>query len=148
MTKNCWTGHLASESFLISRKAEQNFNKFPTYRLLSKGDLVNWDTSTWKLSHMQIIEKSQDEVCLLPQPRDIVFPEKREASDMHLLCNKLKGTMSVTDSQETQDKLVQEFTQKMPDEYNEYGGLTILLDSTRPKYRIFFVRSNVLGGLE
>ena len=77
-----------------------------------------------------------------------MFPEKREASDMHLLCNKLKGTMSVTDSQETQDKLVQEFTRKMPDEYNEYGELTFLIDSARPKNHILFVRSNVLGGLE
>ena len=90
-------------------------------RLLSKGDLVNWETSSWDLSHMEVIEKSQDEVCLLPKPRDIVFPELRENEDMHLLCNKLKGTMSVTDSQDTQDRLVEEFTKKMPDEYNEFS---------------------------
>ena len=70
---------------------------------------------------MEVIEKTQEEVCLLPKPRDIVFPELRENEDMHLLCNKLKGTMSVTDSQDTQDRLVEEFTKKMPDEYNEFS---------------------------
>ena len=96
---------------------------FLIHRLLSKGDLVNWDTSSWDLSHMNVIEKSQDEVCLLPKPRDIVFPELRENEDMHLLCNKLKGTMSVTDSQDTQNRLIEEFTKKMPDEYNEFSKL-------------------------
>ena len=93
-------------------------------RLLSKGDLVNWETSSWDLSHMEVIEKSQDEVCLLPKQRDIVFPELRKNEDMHLLCSKFKGTMSVTDSQDTQNRLVQEFTKKMPDEYNEYSKLS------------------------
>ena len=72
---------------------------------------------------MEIIERNQDDVCLLPKPRDIVFPELRENTDMHLLCNKLKGTMSVTDSQVAQERLVKEFTKKMPDEYNEFSEL-------------------------
>ena len=33
-----------------------------------------------------------DEVCLLPKPRSIVFPEPRSNSDYKLLCNKLKGS--------------------------------------------------------
>ena len=86
---------------------------------------------------MEIIEKSQDEVCLLPKPRDIVFPELRENKDMHLLCNKLKGTMSVTDSQETQNRLVKEFTQKMPDEYNDHSELKISLQLSSTHYFIF-----------
>ena len=102
-------------------------------RLLSKGDLVNWETSSWDLSHMEVIEKSQDEVCLLPKPRDIVFPELRENEEMHLLCNKLKGSMSITDSQDTQNRLVEEFSKKMPDEYNEYSKLSNISELKSPR---------------
>ena len=45
----------------------------------------------------------------------------RENKDMHHLCNKLKGTMSVTDNQDTQNRLVEEFIQKMPDVYDEFS---------------------------
>ena len=79
---------------------------------------------------MEVIEKGQDEVCLLPKPRDIVFPEMRENKDMHLLCNKLKGTMSVTDNQDTQNRLVEEFTKKMPDEYSAVSKLNTLIMMT------------------
>ena len=54
-------------------------------RLLSKGDLVNWETSSWDLSHMEVIEKSQDEVCLLPKQRDIVFPELRKNEELYVV---------------------------------------------------------------
>ena len=99
---------------------------------------------------MEVIEKSQDEVCLLPKQRDIVFPELRKNEDMHLLCSKFKGTMSVTDSQDTQNRLVQEFTKKMPDEYNEYSKLNPIFRACISKGNIiqFGFYSYVLGGME
>ena len=36
-----------------------------------------------------------DEVCLLPKPRSIGFPEPRSNPDYKLLCNKLKGELTV-----------------------------------------------------
>ena len=85
---------------------------------------MNWDNSSWDLSHMEVVEKSQDEVCLLPKPRDTVFPELRGNKDMHHLCSKLKGNMSITDGRETQKRLVQEFKEKLPNEYNEVSKLS------------------------
>ena len=113
-----------------SESIEDKHFLFPSS--FSKGDLVNWDTSSWELSHMEIIERSQDEVCLLPKPTDIFFPEKRDNKDTHHLCNKLRGTMSVTDNRATQTRLIKEFFKKLPNdtdhssEYNEWFSFYII----------------------
>ena len=48
-----------------------------------------------------------EEVCLLPKPRSIVFPELRSNSDSKLLCNKLKGELTVITSNEKQEELLE-----------------------------------------
>ena len=58
---------------------------------------------------MEWIEKGVEEVCLLPKPKDVLFPEYRTNENLHLLCNKLGGHITVTDSQLKQDHLVDEF---------------------------------------
>ena len=60
-----------------------------------------------------------EDVCLLPQPKDIVFPEDRTNQEMHLLCNKLRGHMSASDSQAKQDALAVEYKRMMPEKYKE-----------------------------
>ena len=91
------------------------------FRILTKGNFINWDESAWYLDEeMEWINKGKDEVCLLPQPRNILFPEYRTNSDMHMICNKLKGHLSVSDSQEMQDALIHEFKTQMPHEMSGY----------------------------
>ena len=68
---------------------------------------------------MEWIEKSVDDVCLLPKPKDVVFPEDRTNEEMHLLCKKLRGHMSVTDSQAKQDALVREYKRAIPGTFTD-----------------------------
>ena len=88
---------------------------------LNKGNLVDWEDSSWDLDEgMEWIEMPAEEVCILPRPRDIIFPEYRTYEDMLLLCNKLSGTLSVTDGQTKQDDLVNEFMRKLPEDFTGY----------------------------
>ena len=91
---------------------------------MTKGNLVNWDDSSWHLDpYMEWIEKGVEEVCLLPKPRDTLFPEYRTNEDLTLLCNKLKGQISVVNSQAKQDFMVKEFKRQMPSEsLGDLGG--------------------------
>ena len=58
---------------------------------------------------MEWIELDKEEVCELPRPKDILFPEYRTNADTHLLCNKLKGHLSVADNQESMSNLIDTF---------------------------------------
>ena len=60
-----------------------------------------------------------DEVCLLPKPKDTIFPERLTNEDSHLLCNKLKGKMTVVDSQDKQDALIKEYKRAVPGTFSE-----------------------------
>ena len=72
--------------------------------------MINWDTARWHIDEgMKWVEKGMDEVCLLPKPKDTIFPELRTFEDSHLLCNKLKGKMTIVDSQDKQDTLIKEY---------------------------------------
>ena len=66
------------------------------------------------------IEKDMKDVCLLPQPKDIIFPESRSNPDFHLLCNKLNGHLSVAETQSKMDALIEEFKLKMPEAFRGY----------------------------
>ena len=76
---------------------------------------------------MEWIEQNTDDVCLLPKPKNTIFPEDRSNRDMHHLCNKLKGHMTVTDSQAKQDLLTEEFKRKMPHLYGRQCKLMFAL---------------------
>ena len=79
-------------------------------RTFTKGNLVNWDDSVWDLDDgNKWIELTKEDLCLLPKPRDIVFPEKRTFADSTLLCRKLKGQLTITDSLAKQEALIAEF---------------------------------------
>ena len=77
------------------------------------------------------MDKTIDEVCQLPQPKDVIFPEFRTNEDSHLLCKKLKGEMTVTDSQVRQDALVNEYQRAIPGTFTDISkGYLILLKIT------------------
>ena len=104
---------------------DQNYfpNCFLFHRLskLNKGNLINWEDSQWILDPGMVwIEREMKEICLLPQPKDIAFPEYRTNADLNLLCNKLKGHISVADSQSKMDDLIEEFKMQLPDAMNGY----------------------------
>ena len=89
---------------------------------MTKGNLVNWDDSIWHLDEgIEWIEKTREDVCLLPKPKDIVFPESRTFTDSNLLCSKLKGHMSVTDSVAKQDAMGKEFMRVIEHDYESQG---------------------------
>ena len=67
------------------------------------------------------IERTRDDVCLLPKPRDIIFPESRTFTDSGLLCSKLKGHMSVVDNIEKRDDMAAEFMRVIEHDYVKQG---------------------------
>ena len=90
----------------------------------AKGNLINWNTATWHIDEgMEWIEKSTEEICLVPEPKDIIFPELRTNEDSHLLCKKLRGKMTVTDSQAKQDALIKEFKRARPNDFKDIGKM-------------------------
>ena len=77
--------------------------------------MIDWDNSKWQLDEgIEWREKSFKEVCLIPQPADIFIPEHRSNSESHQLCNKLRGHLSVTDSQEKAEAMFAELQPKVP----------------------------------
>ena len=78
------------------------------------GNLVDWGSADWQIDNMVKETRPFDEVCLLPKPRSIVFPEPRSNSDYKLLCNKLKGELTVITSDRMQDELIENL-KKIPD---------------------------------
>ena len=70
------------------------------------GNLVDWDSADWRVDNMVKETRPFDEVCLLPKPRSIGFPEPRSNSDYKLLCNKLKGGCQVNLQYGTKYKVV------------------------------------------
>ena len=93
----------------------QNSSKF------SRGNLIDWEDSTWILDPKMVwIEKEIEEICLLPQPKDILFPEARTNADFHRLCNKLGGHLSVSDTHSSMGALIEEFRKTMPEASKGY----------------------------
>ena len=87
--------------------------------MLAKGNLLNWNDSEWQLDEgIEWREKTFEEVCLIPMPRDILIPEHRSNSESHQLCNKLRGHLTVTDSQEKADALLAELQEKIPSNFD------------------------------
>ena len=95
------------------------------------GNLVNWEDSSWYLDEgMEWIEMLAEEVCILPRPMDIIFPEYRTYDDMRLLCNKLSGALTVTDGQTKQDDLINQFRLKLPEDFTGYQSCKLKADKS------------------
>lgn len=62
-------------------------------------------------------EINLEEVCQLPKPQDIVFPERRSMIDSKLLCTKLGGKLTVVTDQKKQDELIRKFNSKLAGVY-------------------------------
>ena len=83
--------------------------------------MVNWNTAIWNLDHMVQDNKTEEEVCLLPKPRDILFPELRFYHDAKLLCKKVGGEITVVVSDEMQRGLVETFKKNLADKWEDLG---------------------------
>lgn len=81
---------------------------------------MNWEEAEWNLENMTAKETSLDKVCILPDARDIVFPETKTVPDTKLLCNKLGGKITVVADQTHQDDLIAYFNNHMKDQ-NSWG---------------------------
>jgi hypothetical protein len=88
---------------------------------MTKGNLVDWTTAGWALENMVSEKRSIIEVCQLPVPRDVLFPEKRNMSDVKLLCNSMSGNVTVIKNKDMQNKVVEQFKTELPDEYGPNG---------------------------
>ena len=86
-----------------------------------KGNLVNWDDAEWSLENMDAEDWSLDTVCILPEPRDVVFPGTKTVPDTKLLCNKLGGKMTVVKDQVHQNELITYFNNHMGGQ-NSWGN--------------------------
>ena len=84
------------------------------FRKLSKGNVVNWDMSIWKLTNVAEVYLNKETVCNLPEPRHVLFPTKRSYQDHKLLCTTLNGKVTNVNSSEFQELLIEEFKQKTP----------------------------------
>lgn len=91
------------------------------FRDKSKGNLVDWSTAEWALENMVSENRSIDEVCQLPKPTDVLFPEKRNMSDFKLLCDRMGGHVTVVNSTEKQSRLVKQFGEELPGQYGPNG---------------------------
>jgi hypothetical protein len=94
-------------------------------RDMFKGNLVDWTTAEWTLENMIAEKRSIDEVCQLPVPKDVLFPEKRNMSDVKLLCNRMGGNVSVVKDKEMQTRLVEQFQIRLPDQYGVNGNILL-----------------------
>ena len=86
-------------------------------RYQQPGNLVDWETSEWSLENMISEEINLEEVCQLPKPKDVVFPERRSMIDSKLLCTKLGGKLTVVIDQRKQDELIRKFNTKLAGMY-------------------------------
>jgi hypothetical protein len=51
-------------------------------------------------------EMNVSRICQIPKPKDVLFPQLRKMSDARLLCNKLKGHITVVESAKEQEELI------------------------------------------
>jgi hypothetical protein len=53
-------------------------------------------------------------VCQLPEPKDVLIPEPRTVPDLKLLCEKIKGKVTVIKTYERQKDLIGKFIEFFP----------------------------------
>ena len=71
-----------------------------------KGNLINWDTSEWKLTNMSEIEVEHDNLCQPVRPGHVIMSVARNFSYAVNFCQKLKAEMSVITNKEMQEELI------------------------------------------
>ena len=62
---------------------------------------------------MTIENLDRDNVCNLPEPRNVLFPTKRTYNDHKQLCTTLNGKITVVNSSDLQDSLIDELKKKI-----------------------------------
>ncbi len=93
---------------------------FRPKRDFSSGNVVNWEKAEWKLTNVVKDKMPLEEVCNVPEPIDVLLPEKRKYREHQLMCNKLKGNVTVVRSEEMQKRLIDLFMEKTPFQDKKY----------------------------
>ena len=73
------------------------------------------------MKNMMRVSKTEEEVCQLPEPEDILFPEQRTYSDAKLICEKVGGQMTVVNSNHMLRKLVDTFKKNKDNKAEDDG---------------------------
>ena len=63
--------------------------------------------------------RTVEEVCQLPKPEDVIFPEKRSYVGHQRMCNKMRGRVTVVKSDPMMDRLIDVFKATLPNHYSE-----------------------------
>ena len=90
------------------------FIKRVFHRKLNKGNIVNWDRAQWNFTNAELGRRTQEEVCKLPDPRDVAFPERRTYEKHNLLCKAINGKVTVITSEDFQARFTDMFLSTIP----------------------------------
>ena len=83
-------------------------------RKMNKGNIVNWDRAQWNFTNAELGKRTQEEVCKLPDPRDVAFPERRTYEKHNLLCKAINGKVTVITSEDFQARFTDMFLSTIP----------------------------------
>ena len=81
---------------------------------MNKGNIVNWGTAQWNFTNAALGERTLEEVCKLPEARDVAFPERRTYEKHNLLCKAINGKVTVIKSEQFQAQFTDMFMSTIP----------------------------------
>lgn len=67
---------------------------------------MNWETANFDVENMDVLETSEDSLCIPVRPGHVLMPNFRTFTDLAAVCNKFHGRSSVVTTKELQDELV------------------------------------------
>ncbi len=70
---------------------------------------MNWNTASFSLTNMTVMEKPVEEVCRPFKPGSVIFPEKKTFRDHVDLCYHMRGRPTIIRSKEQQEELSKTF---------------------------------------
>lgn len=65
------------------------------------------------MNNVTIVNLKRQTVCSIPEARNVFFPTKRTYNDHKLLCTTLNGKITVVNSSELQDSLIEQFKKEI-----------------------------------
>ena len=98
------------------------------FRKVFKGDLVNWDKSTFDIINMTIEDQPMKALCIPPRPGHVPFPMRRNFTTHMELCQKMKGITSVVKDEKTRQWMDNEMIKHSAQCGNNIGKFTTYRD--------------------
>lgn len=71
--------------------------------------MVSWDSASFSLVNMSVIERPLAEICEPFKPGSVIFPEKKTFQDHVDLCYQMRGRPTVIRSEDQLDELTEVF---------------------------------------